>query len=131
LAENNTGQAADDRALFAQVAAFMQAHSSTRFPDHDADQETLARHHQRAGFRYVDEQGDMQFWVMSEPFKKELCKGFQTLAAVRAMVKAKWMQVGDVEGGKQRSTRQKRIKALNSTKMNVYVLTSAALEGDE
>jgi putative DNA primase/helicase len=131
LAENNTGQAADDRALFAQVAAFMQAHSSTRFPDHDAEPETLARHINRAGFRYVDEQGAAQFWVLSEPFKKELCKGFQTLSAVRALVKAEWMLPGDIENGKQRSQRRKRIKALNSTRVSVYVLTSAPLEGDE
>lgn len=131
LAENNTGLAADDRALFAQVAAFMQAHGSTRFPDHDADPESMARHHNRAGFRYTDEAGELQFWVLSEPFKKELCKGFQTLAAARSLIGAGWMLAGDTDGNKQRSTRKKRIKALNSTTVNVYVLTSAALEGDE
>ena len=79
------------------------------------------------GFRRVDEKGRSAGAGLTGPRRN--CAG--RLAAVRAMVKAKWMLVGDVEGGKQRSTRQKRIKALNSTKMNVYVLTSAALEGGE
>ena len=109
----------------------MQAHGSTRFPDHDADPESMARHHNRAGFRYTDEAGELQFWVLSEPFKKELCKGFQTLAAARSLIGAGWMLAGDIEGNKRRNTRQKRIKALNSAKVNVYILTSAALEGDE
>jgi len=131
LAENNTGQAADDRALFAQVAAFMQAHSSTRFPPHDAAPELLARYLNRAGFTFTDDDGSLQFWVMPESFKKELCKGFQPRNAARALIKAGWMLAGDIEGNKQRSTRQKRIRALNSTKVNVYILTSAALAGEE
>lgn len=131
LAENHSGMAADDRTLFAQVSGFMQAHSSTRFPPHDAAPEVLARYLNRAGFTFTDEQGALQFWVLPESFKKELCRGFQPLPAARALIKAKWMLAGDVEGTKQRNTRQKRIKALNSTKVNVYVLTSAALEGEE
>ena len=131
LAENNTGQAADDRALFAQVAAFMQAHSSTRFPPHDAAPDVLARYLNRAGFTFTDDDGSLQFWVMPESFKKELCKGFQPRNAARALIKAGWMLAGDIEGNKQRSTRQKRIRALNSTKVNVYILTSAALAGEE
>ena len=131
LAENNTGQAADDRALFAQVAAFMQAHSSTRFPPHDAAPDVLARYLNRAGFTFTDDDGSLQFWAMPESFKKELCKGFQPRNAARALIKAGWMLAGDIEGNKQRSTRQKRIRALNSTKVNVYILTSAALAGEE
>ena len=68
---------------------------------------------------------------MPESFKKELCKGFQPRNAARALIKAGWMLAGDIEGNKQRSTRQKRIRALNSTKVNVYILTSAALAGEE
>ncbi|POA99830.1 hypothetical protein C2134_04460 [Chromobacterium sinusclupearum] len=131
LAENQSGMAADDRALFAQVSGFMQAHGSTRFPPHDAAPEVLARYLNRAGFKFTDDQGTLQFWVLSEPFKKELCKGFAPLAAARALIQSGWLLAGDVEGTKQRNTRQKRIKALNSTKVNVYVLTSAALGGEE
>jgi putative DNA primase/helicase len=110
LAENNTGQAADDRALFAQVGAFMQAHSSTRFPPHDAAPDVLARYLNRAGFTFTDDDGSLQFWAMPESFKKELCKGFQPRNAARALIKAGWMLAGDIEGNKQRSARQKRIR---------------------
>ncbi|WP_374555515.1 DUF927 domain-containing protein [Aquitalea pelogenes] len=131
LAENNTGQAADDRALFAQVAAFMQSHSATRFPPHDAAPEVLARHLNRAGFTFTDDTGGLQFWVLTEPFKREVCKGFQHTAAARALIKAGWMLAGDVEANKQRNTRKKRIKALDSATVNVYVMTGTALEGEE
>ncbi|WP_019102715.1 DUF927 domain-containing protein [Chromobacterium haemolyticum] len=131
LAENNTGMAADDRALFAQVSGFMQAHSSTRFPPHDAAPEVLARHLNRAGFTFTDDQGVLQFWVLSEPFKKELCRGYTPLIAARALLRCGWLLPGDTEGNKRRSTRKKRIKALDSATVNVYVLTSATLEGEE
>ncbi|MCQ4145637.1 hypothetical protein [Vogesella sp. AC12] len=109
----------------------MQAHSSTRFPPHDAAPEVLARYLNRTGFTFTDEQGALQFWVLSEPFKKELCKGFQHTAAARALIAAGWMLAGDIKGSKQRNTRKKRIKALDSAAVNVYVLTSAVLEGEE
>ncbi|PTU64211.1 hypothetical protein DB032_04425 [Chromobacterium sp. Panama] len=131
LAENNSGMAADDRALFAQVAGFMQSHSTTRFPPHDATPEVLARYLNRAGFTFTDEKGGLQFWVLTEPFKREVCKGFPHTAAARTLIKAGWMQIGDTEAHKQRNTRKKRIKALDSTTANVYVITSMALEGEE
>ncbi|NWK79815.1 DUF927 domain-containing protein [Aquitalea sp. LB_tupeE] len=130
LAENGTGKAADDRALLAQVSAFMQSNSSTRFPPHDAPEETLNRYYNRAGFTCPDEQGGIQFWVMSEPFKRELCKGFNPTSAAKALISAGWMLPGDIEGKTKRLTRKKRIKALGSTS-NVYVMTGAALEGAE
>lgn len=131
LAENSTGQAADDRNLFAQVGAFMQAHSATRFPPHDADPDTLARFINRAGFRFTDDGGILQFWVQTEPFKRELCKGFDQRAAARALIQAGWMLAGDTEGSTQRSTRKRRIRALNGASVNVYILTGKALEGEE
>ncbi|MBX9267500.1 DUF927 domain-containing protein [Chromobacterium violaceum] len=131
LAENHTGMAADDRALFAQVSGFMQTHSSTRFPPHDAAPEVLARYLNRAGFTFIDEQGTQQFWVLSEPFKKELCRGYTPLIAARSLLRAGWLLAGDTEGNTRRHTRKKRIKALDSATVNVYVLTSTVLEGEE
>jgi putative DNA primase/helicase len=131
LAENSAGMGADDRALFAQIGGFMQTHSSTRFPPHDAGPEILARHLNRAGFSFTDDQGAMQFWVLTEPFKNELCKGFSTVPAVRVLVKAGWLLQGEVDSGKQRSTRRKRIPAMGSKQVPVYILTDAVLGGDE
>lgn len=122
---------ADDRALFSQVSAFMQAHSNTRFPAHDASDEVLARHISRAGFRYEDAAGVVQFWVMTEPFKKELCKGFKSTDAAKVLQAAGWMLAGDKEANQSRNTQKKRIKALGSKTQSVYVLTELALGGIE
>ncbi|MTD33443.1 hypothetical protein [Paludibacterium denitrificans] len=91
----------------------------------------LARHLNRAGFTFTDDKGGIHFWVLTEPFKRELCKGFNHTAAARSLIKAGWMLAGDIDGNKQRNTRKKRIKAMDSATVNVYVMTNAALEGEE
>ncbi|QZA77291.1 DUF927 domain-containing protein [Deefgea tanakiae] len=122
---------ADDRALFSQVSAFMQAHSNTRFPAHDASDEVLARHNNRAGFRYEDGTGQVQFWVMTEAFKNEICKGYKPADAARILKAAGWMLEGDKEATQLRNTQKKRIKALGAKTQSVYVFTERSLGGAE
>jgi putative DNA primase/helicase len=131
LAENGVGQGADDRALLAQVGGFMQMHSSTRFPDHDAKPEDLARYQNRAGFTAANESGDLQFWVLPEPFKTELCKGFSHTTAARILLNAGWLLPGEESGGKRRFTKRKTISALGAGKIPVFIMTNAVLGGEE
>lgn len=54
LTESGGAMGADDKALFAQVSAFLQAHGASRFPPHDITREDLQRVQNRAGFSHIN-----------------------------------------------------------------------------
>jgi len=115
----------DEKVLFAQVSAFLQAHGASRFPPHDISEEDLRRVLNRAGFSYSD--GERLFFLAeSGTFRKELCKGFNLTVATKALIKAGWLVPGA-----ERTQQKKRINAINSkAALWFYVLTDDALGGD-
>lgn len=134
LETKGSGLTSDDRALLAQVASLLQSHGSTRFPPHDADPDTLARYPNRAGFSCTDPDGNMQFLVFPEPFRKDFCKGHNSTHAAQVLLNHGFLLPGDTENkdGKQtrRKTSKKRVPAMGNKPMSFYILTSAALGGD-
>lgn len=130
LAENTTDVGKDDLALLSQISAFMQQHSFTRFPMHDASEEELARCIYKTGFRFTNRNGDIEFWVHTESFKNELCKSFNTKQAIKILLNAGWLQEGNNEqrGDKiiQRHTQKKHIRAISKSQ-SFYVLNDCVL----
>jgi putative DNA primase/helicase len=123
---NDAGGAmgADDKALFAQVSAFLQAHGASRFPPHDISPDDLQRIQNRAGFSHNNGE-NVFYWVESGAFKRELCKGFNPTAAAKNLVKAGWL-----EQGSDRIQQKKRINAIGGKGLWFYVMTFNALGGD-
>ena len=115
---------ADDKALFAQVSAFLQAHGASRFPHNDISQEDFQRVQNRAGFSHNNGE-NVFYWVESGAFKRELCKGFSLTAAVKSLIKAGWL-----EHGPDRTQQKKRINAIGGKSLWFYVMTFNALGGD-
>lgn len=95
----------EDRALFAQVRAFFEAHGASRFeplegcnvavetkdgdmpvPDHKRPV------HNRVGFVRTGDDGRPEFLVLPEAFRTEVCKGFD--AAAKTLVDAGWIERG-------------------------------------
>jgi putative DNA primase/helicase len=132
LTENGAGIGNDDLALAAQVTAFMQTHCFTRFPLHNSEDEHLERCFNRAGFSYICNSGATEYWVQTETFKNELCKGFNPRLAASTLTRLGLLQEGDAElkNGKpmQRQTQKKRVKALGKP-MPFYVFNDSVLEG--
>jgi len=126
LNESGGAMGADEKALFSQVATFLQAHGASRFPPHDISADDLRKVLNRAGFSYASGEG-VSYWTESGAFKRELCKGFNPTAACKTLIKAGWL-----EPGKKRTQQQKRIPALggNSQGQWFYVITEKAIEGD-
>ena len=124
LSESGGAMGADDKALFAQVSAFLQAHGTSRFPPHDISQEDLQRVQNRAGFGHNNGE-NVFYWVESGAFKRELCKGFSLTAAVKSLIKAGWL-----EHGPDRTQQKKRINAIGGKSLWFYVMTFNALGGD-
>ena len=121
LVESGGALGADDKALFAQATAFLQANGASRFPPYDVTEEELRRVLNRAGFSHTTENG-VSYWAESGSFNKELCKGFNPKAAAKALVKAKM-----IEPGKDRIQQKKRIQALGGSTFNFYIFTPAAV----
>ena len=67
-----TGAGEDAQAL-AQVAHFIELHGSSRFADLACDHERIVIN--RAGFRRKDPEGQTEYLILPEVFKRELCAG--------------------------------------------------------
>lgn len=125
LKESGGAMGADEKALFAQVSAFLQAHGVSRFPPHDISHDELRHVQNRAGFSFNDGEA-ISYWAESGAFKKELCKGFNPATAAKALHQAGWLEVGP-----DRTQQKKRIPALSAKQgIWVYVMTDKALGGE-
>lgn len=92
----------EERAILAQVQAFIEAHGDSRFQRlHTDDPRTIQN---RVGFVRQGEKGD-EYLILPEAFRREVVKGFDPKAAVRALLKAGWL----VPGGDGRPTQKPRI----------------------
>ncbi len=110
-------------ALLAQVQAFCEAHGEGRFQD-------LQREHERppinrVGFTRTDFSGNLEYLVLAEAFKRELCKGFDSTQAARWLREAQWL----VPSSDGRLSQKPRIKGIGV--LRVYVLSAAAVHGFE
>lgn len=115
------GGAADqeERALLAQVQAFLEAHGSSRFePAAGFDLRVPVR--DRVGFVRADGTGGQQYLVLPEQFKREVVKGFDPRFAARTLA-AHDCLITQAD----RLTCMERIPALGGSR-RVYVLTAKA-----
>jgi uncharacterized protein (DUF927 family)/phage/plasmid primase-like uncharacterized protein len=113
----------EERNILSQVRAFIEAHGASRFEDIHAT--TEPRVINRAGFYRTGENGEREFLVLPEAFKREVCHGFDAKVATAALLAAGWLQPG-----KDGKTSQKpRIPILGST-TRCYVLTNKMWEDE-
>jgi putative DNA primase/helicase len=121
LEEAGGGMGGDDRALFARVRAFFEAHGSSRFEDINATSDQ--RINNRAGF-YRQAGETRIYMVMPEAFKTEFAKGCTVKEAAEKLVAAGWLEPGK-DG---RMTHKPRIAGTGPTR--VYVFTSKVWEDE-
>lgn len=112
---------AEVAALLAQVRAFFEAHGESRFED--ARQQHGRAAIQRAGFRRLDAVGRLQYLVLIETFKRELCKGFDARQAARWLRAAGWLEFGS----DNRATQKPRIPGLGPVR--VYIFDATTVHG--
>ncbi len=82
----------EERALLSQVRAFFEAHGASRFAL--LNDETFPNDRpivNRAGFIRPAADGEREFLVLPEAFRKEVCAGFDTKVAARTLVEAGWL----------------------------------------
>jgi putative DNA primase/helicase len=113
-------------ALMAQVRAFFETHGESRF-DPAATEQMPRSAAQRAGFHRPGPFGDLQYLVMREAFKRELCKGFDHRQAIRWLTNAKWL----LPGGDGHNTQLVRIRSIGGQPIRLYVFDAATVHGTE
>ena len=112
----------EERAMLSQVRAFFEAHGASRFEDVTAT--TDQRIPNRAGFYRTDANGEREFMVLPESFKRDVCQGFDTKAVTAVLLKAGWLAPG--EGS--RATQKPRLPGFGPTRC--YVFTGRMWEGE-
>lgn len=112
----------EERALLSQVRAFLEAHGASRFEDVKAT--TDQRIINRAGFYRTGVDGEREYMVLPEAFKREVCQGFDAKTATAVLVKAGWLK----PGSDAKSTQKPRLPGLGPTRC--YVLTTRMWEGE-
>lgn len=112
----------EERAILDLVRAFFEAHGASRFEDVAAT--TDQRIPNRAGFYRTGDNGEREFMVLPEAFKRDVCQGFDAKTVTAVLVKAGWL-----EPGKDGKTAQKpRLPGLGPTRC--YVFTGRMWEGE-
>jgi uncharacterized protein (DUF927 family) len=113
----------EERAILAQVRAFLEAHGASRFEDMNAtaDQRVI----NRAGFYRNRQDGTREYLVLPEAFKREMCLGLDPKAAEKLLVVHGWIE----PGGDGRGTQKPRLPGIGTTS-RVYVFTSKVWEAE-
>ena len=125
LSDSDGAIGSDNKVLFSQVSAFLQAHGPSRFPPHDISKESLSRFQNKAGFSFKNGE-NVSYWVESGSFNGDLCKGFNPTAAAKSLINAGWLE----PGGDGRYQQKHRISAIGGNGLRFYVLTHKALGGE-
>lgn len=107
-----TGNREEQNAV-SQVRAFFEAHGASRFEDIHATSEQRVIN--RAGFYRTGANGEREFLVLPETFKRDLCQGFSEKAIKEALIAA-----GMLICGKDRPAQLVRLPGLGPTRC--YVL---------
>ncbi len=112
----------EERNILAQVRAFFETHGASRFEDMCAinDQRVI----NRAGFHRTGANGEREYLVLSEAFRRDVCAGFEVKTATAALAAAGWI----VPGKDGKNSQKLRIKPLGT--LRCYVFTSRMWESE-
>ena len=104
--------------ILSQIKAFFETHGESRFSEwHDNHSRTI----NRAGFR-KRENNSMQFYVLPECFRHEICEGVDFRLAARILIAENWLQI-DTSG-----TPYRREYLPNIGRSRCYVFTNKMWE---
>ncbi|OGQ55382.1 MAG: hypothetical protein A3J24_02620 [Deltaproteobacteria bacterium RIFCSPLOWO2_02_FULL_53_8] len=83
----------EERAILSQVQAFFEAHGASRFED--VETQGTQRIINRVGFARKGANGEREYLVLPEAFRRELCCGFDFKVATATLIKAGWLKPGN------------------------------------
>lgn len=112
----------EDKHILSQVRAFFESYGSSRFddiafPNNDRIQK-------RAGFFRIDVNDAREYFVLSEVFRKEVCKGFEPKTVIKVLRNSGWIKPGK----DNKSSQKPRVRGIGSPRC--YVFTETMWETD-
>lgn len=112
----------EERNILTQVRAFFETHGASRFEDMCAisDQRVI----NRTGFHRTGANGEREYLVLCEAFRRDVCAGFEVKTATAALAAAGWI----VPGKDGKNSQKLRIKPLGT--LRCYVFTSRMWESE-
>jgi uncharacterized protein (DUF927 family) len=112
----------EDRTILSQVRAFFESHGASRFDS--INNPNGERIHNRAGFFRTADNGDREYMVLSEVFKKEICNGYDPKVVSRVLVNEQWLQPG------RDGTASQKLRVRGIGIPRLYVFTSRIWQGE-
>ncbi|MGA7741358.1 MAG: DUF927 domain-containing protein [Polyangia bacterium] len=112
----------EDAAILAHVRGFIEAHGQSRFQQWDASD--MQKVIDRAGF-WRDVENGRRYYILMEPFRRELCAGFDIRDVVRVLKAAGVLE----PGGDGKASRRERLPGIGHARC--YVITPRVWEAEE
>ena len=106
--------------ILAAVRAFFETHGDARFTELATRNERVTTN--RVGFRKWSD-GGVEFYVLPEAYKREVCAGFDPRVVTKVLIDAGWLQPAK----DRKSAQKKSLPGLGETR--VYVITAAMWRG--
>lgn len=116
---NGDGQTDADNAI-RQVRLFLELHGASRFQSINSPEEKVLN---RAGFKRTNSNNEIEFLVMNEVFRKEICKGFDAKFVAGEMAKRGYLLKAN-DGKNTQNIRAENIQ------QRFFVLTSGIFEAE-
>lgn len=112
----------EDRAILSQVRAFFESYGASRFDDIvNPNNERIQK---RAGFFRIDVNDAREYYVLSEVFRKEICKGFEPRMVVKVLRHYGWIK----PGRDNKSSQKPRVRGIGTPRC--YVFTKQMWESE-
>jgi uncharacterized protein (DUF927 family) len=102
--------------IIAHVKGFIEAHGASRFEQVEGEPNRTVSN--RVGF-YRTNGGGLEYLIMPESFKRDLCSGYDVKTVEKALIEFGILKAG----GDGRATQKPRIGALGGAPTRVYILT--------
>jgi len=107
----------EDQQAIEQVVSFIEAHGESRFSEWTS-REREPRTFNRAGYKKTLPNGDTEFYIFSNTFRNEICKGFSSSRVAELCIKK-----GLLKPDSQRSPSHSRALPDSTKKQRVYIFT--------
>jgi uncharacterized protein (DUF927 family) len=102
--------------IIAHVKGFIEAHGASRFEQVEGEPNRTVSN--RVGFYRTNGDG-LEYLIMPESFKRDLCSGYDVKTVEKALIEAGILKAG----GDGRATQKPRIGALGGAPTRVYILS--------
>ena len=113
----------EERKVLSQFRAFFEAHGDSRFTDENSDKDRIVAN--RVGYKRIDENNELEYLVLPEAFKNEICKSLDSKYACRVLVNHGWL----IPGSDGKNSKNCKVSDIKGT-IRLYVIKTSNMWAD-